>query len=79
MPTLRLATSSDLVQVETVVRAAYSGYIPRIGWELGPMLEDYASLIDQGRVHVLASASKDRLTNHPREPAAHPRQPFAHF
>jgi GNAT superfamily N-acetyltransferase len=53
MPAPRLATPSDLWQVETVVRAAYSGYIPRIGREPGPMLEDYAALIDRGQVHVL--------------------------
>lgn len=53
MTTIRLAAPSDLEQVETIVRAAYSGYIPRIGREPGPMLDDYASLIDQRRVHVL--------------------------
>ena len=53
MPTIRLAALSDLTQVETIVRAAYSGYIARIGREPGPMLDDYASLIDQRRVYVL--------------------------
>lgn len=53
MPRVRLATPSDLLQVETIVRAAYSAYISRIGREPGPMLVDYASLIDQGQVHVL--------------------------
>jgi GNAT superfamily N-acetyltransferase len=53
MPATRLAAPSDLSQVENVVRAAYSGYIPRIGREPGPMLDDYASLIDGGQVHVL--------------------------
>jgi GNAT superfamily N-acetyltransferase len=53
MPTVRLATPSDLPQVENIVRTAYRGYIPRIGREPGPMLDDYASLIDQGQVHVL--------------------------
>jgi GNAT superfamily N-acetyltransferase len=53
MPTVRLAAPSDLAQVEAIVREAYSGYIPRIGREPGPMLDDYASLIAQGQVHVL--------------------------
>jgi GNAT superfamily N-acetyltransferase len=53
MPAPRLAAPADLSQVENVVRAAYSGYIPRIGREPGPMLDDYASLIDGGQVHVL--------------------------
>jgi GNAT superfamily N-acetyltransferase len=53
MPAPRLAAPSDLSQVENVVRAAYSSYIPRIGREPGPMLDDYASLIDHGQVHVL--------------------------
>src|SRR3712207_5372746 len=53
MPTIRLAAPTDLKQVEAIVRAAYSGYIPRIGREPGPMLDDYAALIDQSRVHVL--------------------------
>jgi hypothetical protein len=45
MPTIRLAASPDLANVEAIVRAAYSGYIPRIGQEPGPMLDDYAALI----------------------------------
>jgi ribosomal protein S18 acetylase RimI-like enzyme len=53
MPTVRLAASSDRAQIEDVVRAAYSGYIPRIGREPGPMLDDYASLIDQRQVYAL--------------------------
>lgn len=53
MPTIRLADPSDLTHVEAIVRAAYSGYIARIGREPGPMLDDYASLIDQRRVTVL--------------------------
>ena len=53
MPTVRLATRSDLAQVEMLVRAAYGGYIARIGREPGPMLDDYASLIDRGLVNVL--------------------------
>ena len=53
MTVIRPAALLDLEHVETVVRAAYSGYISRIGREPGPMLDDYASLIGQGLVHVL--------------------------
>jgi GNAT superfamily N-acetyltransferase len=53
MLVIRTATLLDLRQIEVVVRGAYSGYIPRIGREPGPMLDDYASLISQGLVHVL--------------------------
>ncbi|HZH52806.1 MAG TPA: GNAT family N-acetyltransferase [Microvirga sp.] len=50
---IRSATPTDLREIEAVVRAAYSPYVARIGKEPGPMLDDYASLVDQGRVHVL--------------------------
>ena len=57
-PSLRPATRSDLAAVQKIVRAAYTHYIVRIGCEPGPMLDDYASLIDGGRVHV---AERDDL------------------
>jgi hypothetical protein len=53
MPTPRLATPSDLPEVENIIRAAYSGFIDRIGREPGPMLDDYASLINQEQVYVV--------------------------
>ncbi len=49
----RLATATDLGTVEAIVRSAYVHYVPRIGREPGPMLDDYASLIRDGRVHVI--------------------------
>ncbi|KAA2244024.1 GNAT family N-acetyltransferase [Salinarimonas soli] len=49
---IRLGTLSDLGAIQEIVRAAYSGYISRIGREPGPMLDDYAALIDGSRVHV---------------------------
>ena len=49
---LRLATRDDLASVQKIVQAAYAHYIARIGREPGPMLDDYAALIDAGRVHV---------------------------
>lgn len=49
---IRLATPEDLSAVETIVRHAYSLYVSRIGRKPGPMLDNYASLIHSGRVHV---------------------------
>lgn len=49
----RLATCDDLRAVERIVQAAYSLYVSRIGREPGPMLDDYAALIDEGRVYVV--------------------------
>jgi ribosomal protein S18 acetylase RimI-like enzyme len=50
---LRQATLDDLASVEEIVQAAYSRYIPRIGRPPAPMLDDYAALIKDFRVHVL--------------------------
>ncbi len=50
---LRPATLDDLHPVETIVRTAYAHYVPRIGREPGPMLDDYSALIQQGHVHVI--------------------------
>jgi GNAT superfamily N-acetyltransferase len=51
--TIRLASAEDRPAVEAIVRAAYSPYVPRIGREPGPMLDDYGALIGDGRVHVI--------------------------
>jgi ribosomal protein S18 acetylase RimI-like enzyme len=51
-PSLRPATRDDLAAAKEIVRAAYSHYIVRIGRKPGPMLDDYAALIGDGRVHV---------------------------
>jgi GNAT superfamily N-acetyltransferase len=56
MSMIRSATPADLREVEVVVHAAYSSYVARIGKEPGPMQDDYASLIDHGRVYVLDDA-----------------------
>ena len=50
---IRAATAVDLGSVETLVASAYGGYVARIGRKPGPMLDDYASFIAQGRVSVL--------------------------
>ena len=52
-PDPRPATAQDRPAVEAIVRAAYSRYVPRIGREPGPMLDDYGALIRDGRVHVV--------------------------
>lgn len=49
---LRPATPEDVSAIEAVVRAAYAHYVPRIGREPGPMLDDYAGLVRQGQVNV---------------------------
>lgn len=57
-PALRPATAADLRAIERIVEAAYSPYVARIGRKPGPMLDDYAALIRQERVHVLACDSQ---------------------
>jgi ribosomal protein S18 acetylase RimI-like enzyme len=52
-PIVRLAAIEDRSAVEAVVTSAYATYVPRIGRKPGPMLDDYAALIRDGRVHVL--------------------------
>ncbi|MBE9637749.1 GNAT family N-acetyltransferase [Salipiger mangrovisoli] len=51
-PLIRRAHPADLGQIEAIVEAAYSPYIPRMGQKPGPMLDDYAALIAAERVHV---------------------------
>jgi ribosomal protein S18 acetylase RimI-like enzyme len=50
---IRPAITEDLATVEDIVREAYESYIERIGKPPGPMLDDYAALIDAGAVDVL--------------------------
>lgn len=52
---LCIAVEEDLPFVEAIVEAAYSPYLPIIGRKPGPMLDDYALLIRDRRVHVLQS------------------------
>jgi ribosomal protein S18 acetylase RimI-like enzyme len=53
---MRLATAAECDAITALVRAAYSGYVPRIGREPAPMVADYAALIAAGRVQVLEEA-----------------------
>jgi len=50
---LRTARPEDRAAVEAIVEAAYSIYLERIGKPPGPMLDDYARLIERGAVSVL--------------------------
>jgi ribosomal protein S18 acetylase RimI-like enzyme len=51
---IRSAGPDDLAAVEAIVRSACAPYVPLIGREPGPMLDDYAALIGQGHVYVLS-------------------------
>jgi GNAT superfamily N-acetyltransferase len=53
---IRAATLRDTATVEAIVHEAYAVYIDRIGKPPGPMLDDYAALIDAGAVSVLEAA-----------------------
>lgn len=50
---IRAAEPHECVAVETIVNEAYAHYTARIGKKPGPMLDDYAALIDAGAVNVL--------------------------
>jgi ribosomal protein S18 acetylase RimI-like enzyme len=56
---IRLAEPPDQVAIETIVRAAYAVYIPRIGKPPGPMLDDYRRLIADGAVSVIEEAGEE--------------------
>jgi ribosomal protein S18 acetylase RimI-like enzyme len=49
---IRRAQPADRAAVDAIVAAAYSVYVARIGKPPGPMLDDYAKLIDAGAVSV---------------------------
>jgi ribosomal protein S18 acetylase RimI-like enzyme len=50
---IRPANPRDRAAVEAIVHAAYAMYVERIGKAPGPMLDDYARLIDEGSVSVI--------------------------
>lgn len=52
---LRLATADDVPAIQALIHAAYGPYVDRIGQNPGPMLDDYAALVAQGLVQVIAS------------------------
>jgi hypothetical protein len=55
---IRPAEPGDAAAVRDLVRAAYAGYVERIGKEPAPMREDYAALIRAGEVWVLAEGGE---------------------
>jgi ribosomal protein S18 acetylase RimI-like enzyme len=56
---IRPAQPKDRAKIETIVRAAYAVYIPRIGKPPGPMLDDYAQLIADGAISVIEEADEE--------------------
>jgi ribosomal protein S18 acetylase RimI-like enzyme len=50
---IRTAQPHDRTTVEAIVNDAYAHYIARIGKPPGPMLDDYAALIEAAAVSVL--------------------------
>lgn len=68
---IRLALQEDTDDVNTVVREAFSAYIPRLGRPPKPMTEDYRQAVSAGRVWVAEVASQvrgalvlERFTDH---------------
>jgi ribosomal protein S18 acetylase RimI-like enzyme len=55
---IRPAEPGDAAAVRDLVRAAYAGYVERIGKEPAPMREDYAALIRACEVWVLAEGGE---------------------
>ncbi|OLN86357.1 Mycothiol acetyltransferase [Colletotrichum chlorophyti] len=51
--TLTRADQTDVPAIQSMVRAAYTKYIPRIGKEPAPMKADYSKLIDSHIVYVV--------------------------
>lgn len=56
---IRRAEPRDRAAVEAIVHGAYAHYVARIGKPPGPMLDDYAALIDAGAVSVLEESEGD--------------------
>ena len=49
----RPARPEDASALRTLVRAAYAGYVPRLGREPAPMNDDYAARIAAGQAWIL--------------------------
>ena len=56
-PNIRRATQDDAEGIAALVAEAYSLYIPRIGKKPAPMLDDYAQVIADSCVFVLADGA----------------------
>jgi len=55
---IRPALASDVQSMTACVRAAYAHYTERIGKPPGPMLDDYAEVIEQHLVWVICSGEQ---------------------
>ena len=55
---IRLASLEDAPGITATVCEAYVHYIERIGKQPGPMLRDYASIIETDQVHVAVSGGR---------------------
>ncbi|MGO4570652.1 GNAT family N-acetyltransferase [Microvirga sp. 2TAF3] len=60
MSHIRIAGPDDREAIEAIVQSAYARYVSRIGRKPGPMLDDYAALIADRRVHVLVDEDEIR-------------------
>ncbi|KAI0530365.1 acyl-CoA N-acyltransferase [Xylaria digitata] len=49
----RIANQSDLAAIQDVIKDAYTPYVSSIGRKPGPLLDDYETLINAGRVTVV--------------------------
>jgi N-acetylglutamate synthase-like GNAT family acetyltransferase len=58
IPEIRPARAEDATAVTEGVAAVYRHYIARIGKPPGPMLDDYAEVIRQRQVFVLANEAR---------------------
>jgi GNAT superfamily N-acetyltransferase len=55
---IRLATVSDIAEIERLVRRAYQPFVEAIGQEPAPMLDDYGSLVARQVVYVIYGADE---------------------
>jgi hypothetical protein len=51
--TIRLAQTEDVCTITAITRAAYSKWVPLLGWEPIPMKVDYALAIQTHRFDLL--------------------------
>jgi ribosomal protein S18 acetylase RimI-like enzyme len=56
--TIRRARQDDVASIAALVHDAYAPYIPRIGREPAPMLDDYSQVVAQSEAFVLVDAGQ---------------------
>lgn len=54
--TIRPATVEDIVAIEAIAKEAYEPYVPRIGQNPAPLVEDYVVMVDRGVTDVAEDA-----------------------